>query len=160
MKQEKREKARLFNIVAGGDQIHEELNNDRHTHEILSNIPKYFKLRLFPERKPTGKIYFTFIEPNAPANIYASYTNKKPDSKHNTAAKMVGEIKNKKAPPFFELKAKQCGREEIFCHEWIYLTVMAEKDTRLGISVQTKKEAIVNIKEMKAKVKEKEKKDE
>ena len=60
-KTEKREKARLFNIVAGGEELHEELGNGRKNYEVLADIPKYFKLKLFPERKPPGKIIITFI---------------------------------------------------------------------------------------------------
>ena len=101
---ETREKARLWNIVAGDD-IHNELANGRKTYPILADIPAYFKLRLFPERKPPGKIIFTLVKANSPVQVCLSYTNKKPDLKHNSAAKFIGEI-HKNAPPLFELKTK------------------------------------------------------
>jgi hypothetical protein len=53
---EKREKARLMNMV--GDEIHTELVNGKNATEVLHDIPKHFKLRLHPERKPPGKIMF------------------------------------------------------------------------------------------------------
>jgi hypothetical protein len=60
-----REKARLWNIVAG-DELHNEMTTGRKTYTILADIPAYFKLRLFPERKPPGKIIFTLIKANCP----------------------------------------------------------------------------------------------
>jgi len=48
----------------------------------------------------------------------------------------VGEIK--KCPPSFDLKTKQAGRDEVYMHEYVYLTVTAEKDTVLGFLIHTK----------------------
>jgi len=65
--------------------------------------------------------------------VYGSYTNKRPSATSNVVKNYIAYISN--PPPTIELKANMEVREPHFAHPIMYLTINAEKDTVIHITV-------------------------